>query len=128
VYTLETLIVLLLVALVIGLVAGGIIAQRMAPSRQSQQELEASLEEMKTQQSKYQQEVAEHFCETGQLLNQLTKSYQDVHNHLAKGVHLLGDQDIQPALKLIEENQRFGGEATASSDEWKTRIIPLSHR
>ncbi|MBL4826659.1 MAG: DUF1043 family protein [Spongiibacteraceae bacterium] len=104
-YTLETLITLVVVALVIGLVAGAIIAQRRAPSLQSQQEMEKHVEELQQQQKDYQQDVTEHFSQTGQLLSQLTNSYQDVHNHLANGALKLADHKVGESISILTDKQ-----------------------
>lgn len=103
-YSLELVITVALIAVVIGLIAGFFLAHRTAPSQRSQRQLESQVHEMQQQQESYQQEVSEHFVETGQLLNQLTNSYRDVHNHLAKGAQrLAGDTDTE-LLKLAPEN------------------------
>jgi uncharacterized protein len=112
VYSLETLIALVLVALVIGLIAGAIVTQRIAPSKQSQKDMEKHLEDLQQQQKSYQQEVVEHFSQTGQLLNQLTASYRDVHEHLANGAQLLADQKAGDAIGVLPSNEDTKSEAT----------------
>ena len=100
-YSLELLITFSLAAIVFGLIAGYMIAQRTAPSRQSQHQLEDHLSKLQQQQEHYQHEVTEHFVETSDLLNQLTRSYHDVHNHLAKGAQLLAGANASENLKAL---------------------------
>jgi uncharacterized membrane-anchored protein YhcB (DUF1043 family) len=105
VYTLEFLVTVALAAVVIGLAAGFLIALRKSPSQQSQRQLENHLSELQQQQQDYQHEVTEHFSETANLLNQLTHSYRDVHNHLAKGAQLLAGEQASESLKALAEDK-----------------------
>lgn len=102
VHSLELVITVAFAMTIIGLAAGYLIALRAAPSRQSQRQLEEHLNDMKQQQESYQSEVSEHFVETADLLNQLTTSYRDVHNHLAKGAQLLAGDNAKETLKALE--------------------------
>ncbi len=100
-YSLEIIITVGLAATIIGLIAGFFIAQRAAPTQRSQRQLETHLHEMQQQQQDYQQEVSEHFVETATLLNQLSSSYRDVHNHLAKGAQLLAGENASESIKTL---------------------------
>lgn len=116
-YSLELVITVALAAVVIGVIAGFFIAQRTAPSQRSQRQLENQIDEMQQQQETYQQEVSEHFVETGQLLNQLTNSYRDVHNHLAKGAHQLAGETatqlLQPAPESVNDEPLVSEDSVA---------------
>lgn len=103
-YSLELVLTVGLAATVIGLIAGYIIALRAAPSQQSQRQLETHLSEMQQQQENYQHEVSDHFVETADLLNQLTNSYRDVHNHLAKGAQKLAGDNASESLKSLADD------------------------
>lgn len=92
-YSLYDLTIISLSLLFVGLIVGYLWAAKRAPSPQAQRKLEEHLQKLESQQEDYQHQVNEHFSETAALLNQLTDSYRDVHNHLAKGAQLLcGDQ------------------------------------
>ncbi len=98
---------LLVACIAVGIIAffGGIIlGQRRGTSGKVQRELERQLGEMQQQQQSYQSEVTEHFMETAQLLDQLTNSYRDVHNHLAQGAHLLAGEAVGKTLDMLPEN------------------------
>lgn len=101
VYSLEFVITVGLAAIVIGIITGSVITQRSAPSKRSQRQVENHLTELQQQQQDYQHEVNEHFSETANLLNQLTDSYQQVHNHLAKGAQLLATDSASESVKMI---------------------------
>lgn len=107
-YSLEILLTAGLAMLVVGLIAGFFIAQRTSPSQQSQRQMEQHLAELQQQQQDYQHEVTEHFTETAELLNQLTSSYRDVHNHLAKGAQRLAGDAARQSMKMIETEEHSG--------------------
>ncbi|MEE8059665.1 MAG: DUF1043 family protein [Pseudomonadales bacterium] len=115
-YTLEFLLTVGLAAIIIGLVGGFLIAQRTSASQQSQRELENHLSELQQQQQDYQHEVTEHFSETADLLNQLTTSYRDVHNHLARGAQLLAGENASESLKTLPENKVMQTDKTLDED------------
>ncbi len=100
-YSLELLLAFGLAMLLIGLIGGFLIAQKSANSPQAQRKLEKHLDDLERKQQDYQHEVTEHFVETAELLNQLTDSYRDVHNHLAKGAQKLAGENAQQSLKMI---------------------------
>ena len=84
-YDLTIVIAAAAAALIAGLAAGLLIGRRSSPAGQKHREVERKLDQVLQDKKVYEDEVVEHFSETAQLLNQLTSSYRDVHNHLAKG-------------------------------------------
>lgn len=106
VYSLELVITVGIATLIIGAIVGAIIAQRTGASQRTQREMEAQLTELQQQAQTYQKEVSEHFSETADLLNQLTTSYRDVHNHLAKGAQALAvDGRASQRLKSLPSEE-----------------------
>jgi uncharacterized membrane-anchored protein YhcB (DUF1043 family) len=103
VYSLEIIITVSLAAVVFGLLIGFFLAHRTAPSQRSQRQLETRLHELMQQQQDYQHEVSEHFIETGVLLDQLTSSYRDVHNHLAQGAQRLASEQASLSIKSLPD-------------------------
>ncbi len=71
--------------LVAGIVIGLLIGRRQSPSSQKHREVERKLDQVLQDKKVFEDEVVEHFSETAKLLNNLTESYRDVHNHLARG-------------------------------------------
>jgi uncharacterized protein len=104
VYSLELVITVCLAATVIGLIVGFLISQKATPSQQNQRQLESHLNDLQQQQESYQSEVTEHFMETAELLNTLTDSYRDVHNHLAKGAQMLAGENASESLKALSDD------------------------
>lgn len=117
-YSLEALISTAIITLVLGTVLGLIISQRKGPSIKAQRDMEKHLSEMQKQQQNYQQEVTEHFTQTAALLDQLSESYRDVHNHLAKGAHKLAGEAASSKLSMLPDQS---GEI---SDEELSHITP----
>lgn len=72
-------------ALVVGLVLGLLIGRRSSPAGQKHREVERRLDQVLQDKKAYEDEVVEHFSDTARLLNNLTESYREVHNHLATG-------------------------------------------
>ena len=88
-YSINTLLLAIVVALLTGAAVGALISRRLSPDAGKQRELERSLERLSQQQKSYQHEVVEHFTDTAKLLGNLAESYRDVHNHLAHGATTL---------------------------------------
>lgn len=57
-------------------------------------DLESRLHEAENALQTYQHDVAEHFAQTSQLVNNLTQSYRDVHEHLANSAMKLATPAI----------------------------------
>jgi uncharacterized protein len=100
VFTLSTLIITAIVVALLGAVAGAGIARSMRPQAQ---DLETRLQSAEEQLKVYQQEVSEHFLETSRLVNQLTQSYKEVHEHLADSALKLSNPEI--SRQLMEAGQ-----------------------
>ena len=105
-YSLELVITVGLVFTILGVVIGYIAAQRNSSAQQTQRQLQTRLTEMQEQQESYQSEVSEHFSKTADLLNQLTDSYRDVHNHLASGVQMLGNEEAGDSIKTLPDDDK----------------------
>jgi uncharacterized protein len=75
--------------LLIGLAAGFFAGRRSSDAAQRCRDLERRLDQAIQDKRAYEDEVVEHFSRTAQLLNGLTASYREVHNHLANGAGTL---------------------------------------
>ena len=75
--------------LVLGLIIGLLSGRRMSPGSQKYREVERRLDQVLQDKKAYEDEVAGHFSDTAKLLNNLTDSYRDVHQHLARGANAL---------------------------------------
>lgn len=75
--------------LIVGAGLGLLLGQRTSAAAQKHREVERKLDQLLQDKKAYEDEVVEHFSQTAQLLNQLTTSYRNVHNHLANGAESL---------------------------------------
>ena len=80
--------------LVAGLIVGFIMARTLHPQERARKDLEDKLQQSQDQIKDYQQEVTEHFMKTSELVNNLSHSYRDVHEHLATGAMRLTNTEI----------------------------------
>jgi uncharacterized membrane-anchored protein YhcB (DUF1043 family) len=62
-----------------------LLGRRTSPQSQKSREVERKLDQVLQDKKAYEDEVVEHFTDTAKLLNSLTDSYREVHNHLASG-------------------------------------------
>jgi uncharacterized membrane-anchored protein YhcB (DUF1043 family) len=108
VYSLSTLIISGLVCLLAG---GGIAAFILYTFRAPLlgRDLEQRLHHAETTLQGYQRDVTEHFAHTSQLVNNLTQSYRDVHEHLANGALKLATPAISRQI-LDSANNSLGGD------------------
>lgn len=103
-YPLEIMLLVSVVMLAIGGVVGLLVGRAWVPPSQ-QKELEQRLASAREELDGYQKNVARHFMDTSQKVSELTQSYRDLHEHLAKGALELTSTEI--GRKVIEA----GGEA-----------------
>jgi hypothetical protein len=92
-----------LVALAVGGVIGYLLGRSGSDAGQ-RQALSSQLDAAKEELNSYKQDVTEHFEKTAELVNQLTHTYKDVHQHLASGAQSLCDSDTA-SLALKESMQ-----------------------
>ena len=88
-YTLGIVILVGIVCAMIGVVIGVALQKQLGSSESQMREIKAELEAAKNSKAQYQQQVAEHFSASANLINELTFKYKDVHDHLAAGADTL---------------------------------------
>ncbi len=94
-----------LVALIVGCIGGILLSRLLSPQQQKARSLEAQLQDTEKKLIDYQQEVTEHFAQTAKLVNTLTQSYRDVHEHLANDALKLANVDISRQLLSSAEKE-----------------------
>lgn len=113
-FSLETLIMVGVILFCIGGLVGAIIGRSLIPP-QGQRELEERLQACRNELSSYQQDVAQHFADTSQLVNKLTRTYRDVHEHLAQGAMQLTNAEI--SQKMLQAGEGFSTDKPADAIE-----------
>jgi uncharacterized membrane-anchored protein YhcB (DUF1043 family) len=73
------------VLLLVGVGLGVLLGRGTSSDSQKSREVERKLDQVLQDKKAYEDEVVEHFSDTAKLLNNLTDSYREVHNHLASG-------------------------------------------
>ncbi len=96
---------LYIVTLVIGGFAGYALAKARNPDNRVR-ELEEHLHALQGKYDHYQDAVTQHFVSTAQLVNNLSNSYREVHEHLRQG-----------AESLCADNRRHGSSNPANAFE-----------
>ncbi len=105
VISLGTLIMMGAAVLIMGLVIGVVFGRSTSPAGQKYRDVERKLDQILQDKKAYEDEVVEHFTDTAKLLNNLTESYRDVHNHLAKGAATLCQGEGPISLDRLEDGR-----------------------
>ncbi len=121
-YNLPELIVVGIVALLVGTGIGVFVTKMFAPDNRKRQELEKQLHTANASLKNYQQEVSEHYVKTAKLVEDLTDSYRNVHNHLAEGAAtLLTTRGAAPLMKTIPSREQI---EAISELPGKDKVLP----
>lgn len=88
-YSLAIVIISAIVCLLLGLGVGLLVGRRSSADSKKFREAERKLDQVIQDKRAYEDEVVDHFSKTARLLNSLTDSYREVHNHLATGAATL---------------------------------------
>lgn len=88
-YSLEMVLAIAAIAVIVGLLGGVFIGRRTSGSANRYRDVALKLDQVMQDKKAYEADVVEHFSETAKLLNGLTESYREVHNHLAQGADKL---------------------------------------
>lgn len=88
-YEIEVVIFTGAVAAIVGLLLGAGLHRSVGSSSAKVKRLKRDLERAEESNRNYQRDVAEHFGETANLLNGLTRQYKSIHDHLAGGADKL---------------------------------------
>lgn len=116
-FSLEILLMISAIVFCVGGLIGAVISRSLVPPEQ-QRDLEKSLDLARQELNQYQQEVAQHFADTSKLVNNLTQSYREVHEHLAKGAISLTNSEIGRDM-LATGDPHLGIEAKFEMDDIK---------
>ena len=110
---------------VLALVAGfslGLLTSYLRSSRRLEnRDLERQLADASATLRQYRQEVSDHYVKTAGLVDALTDSYRELHNHLAEGAaSLLDTRGVQPLMHNIPSRDKI----EALADPGSYRIQP----
>jgi uncharacterized membrane-anchored protein YhcB (DUF1043 family) len=94
--------------LAVGIAIGYFVAGRVNNNPTKIGELEQQLQDLQRSQSRYRDEVSEHFSTTAELVQQMTDSYRDVYQHLANGAQDLCSGEVASKLLPASSEVVFG--------------------
>jgi len=100
-----TWVLYLCIGIIIGGMAGFYFAKLGDFSKKQKQELEDKLQKSERELVEYKDQVTTHFRETAGLINNMTESYQKVHEHLARGSYELCNNAIEVNKLTVSSNQ-----------------------
>ena len=89
-----------LASLAVGLVIGTLVGRTLSGATKQRRTLTEELRKKDDELKTYQHKVTEHFMTTSELVNNLTHSYKEVHQHLADSAMTLTNPEI--SNKLLE--------------------------
>lgn len=102
------LILIALATLVIGLIAGVLIGRSGQSTSLRQRRLEQQIDELRSEYTRYQAQVNEHFMESAHMMRRLNDVYRDVSQHMARGANrLCHDEDWLDELNQKEDTARL---------------------
>lgn len=106
------LILIAAAALIIGLIAGVLIGRSNQSTSLRQRRVEQQIDELKSEYTRYQAQVNEHFMESAHLLRRFNDTYRDVNQHMARGANrLCNDED------WLEEIEKTTTKARIQADQ-----------
>ncbi len=108
-------IIIALVSLVIGLVIGTLIGRSLSSTTKQRRTLTEELRKKDDELKTYQHKVTEHFMTTSELINNLTQSYKEVHQHLADSAMTLTNPEVSNKLLEAASGNLGIAHTTASS-------------
>jgi uncharacterized membrane-anchored protein YhcB (DUF1043 family) len=120
VFTLTAVIAIALGSLIIGCIIGAVLTRTLSPQEQRAKSMENRLKESEHKLNEYQQEVTQHFADTAQLVNNLTQSYRDVHEHLSSNALKLANVDISRQLiSGAGSDDKILGDASINEEDFQ---------
>lgn len=123
-FSLTTIIFAVATSLLCGGILGAFLMFALRPQEKLNRQLETQLMDTEERLREYQQEVTQHFVETSELINNLTRSYRDVHEHLANSALKLSNAEISRQItqagdgKLLEKKSDSEEPQVQAPTDW----------
>lgn len=104
------LILAAIAALVVGIVIGVLVSRSGQTTNLRQRRVEQQIEELRSEYTRYQAQVNEHFMESAHLLRRFNDAYRDVNLHMARGANrLCNDEEWMDELERETARARLEG-------------------
>lgn len=102
------LILAAIAALIVGIVIGVLVGRSGQGATLRQRRAEQQIEELRSEYTRYQAQVNEHFMESAHLLRRFNDAYRDVNQHMARGANrLCNDEDWLEELESEKARARL---------------------
>ena len=121
-----TWVLYLCIGIVIGGMAGFYFAKLDDFSKKQKQELEDKLNKTEQELVEYKDQVTAHFIETANLINNMTESYQKVHEHLAKGSVELCNNAVEVNKLTVSSDQLLSAQKSGSNAQDAGEVTNLA--
>jgi uncharacterized membrane-anchored protein YhcB (DUF1043 family) len=123
-----------ILGVLIGVLLGSIITYLLVARDRRTHELQLELNQLTERFTEYRDQVTQHFMRTSELVQEMTRSYRDVYEHLATGAqNLCGDAEEKWQLdhrkteeQLTDESGRDSGLETADNEADYDELEELS--
>lgn len=132
-YTLESVVFIVLIALVAGASLCYLALKYFGSQEQLNKNLAEKLQQAEESHTDYQTQVTEHFIETSKRVNNLTKNYKEVHEYLASSAMKLANPNLSQNILEQANNNLPGpesiieGQANPSQTSLHTDDETLEH-
>jgi uncharacterized membrane-anchored protein YhcB (DUF1043 family) len=111
----------------LGIGLGSVVTYVLASRNNRNQNLQAELDHLVEQFADYREQVGQHFMHTSDLVQEMTRSYRAVYEHLATGAyHLCSEQPDTPTLGHRSPDALATGSATPADDPEYDELAELS--
>lgn len=116
-----------ILGVLLGIGLGSIVAYALTSRNSRNQNLQAELDQLNERFTEYREQVSQHFMHTSDLVQEMTRSYRSVYEHLATGAyHLCGEQAETPSLGHQPEDTLAADNATSTNDSEYNELAELS--
>ena len=123
-----------ILGVLVGTMLGSIATYLLVARNRKTHQLQLELNQLTERFTEYRDQVTQHFMRTSELVQEMTRSYRDVYEHLASGAqNLCGDTDERWQLdhretgeQLSNESDHDSGQASADDDADYDELEELS--
>ena len=106
-----------LLGVLVGVLLGSIATYLMVARNRKTHQLQLELNQLTERFTEYRDQVTQHFMRTSELVQEMTRSYRDVYEHLASGArNLCGDADERWQLDHDEAAEQLADASERETD------------
>ncbi len=113
-----------IICLAAGVALGALVSRLFFSDTAKVKTLSNELNQLQDEHNDYRQSVYSHFENTAHLVNNLTQSYKDVYDRLARDADILCPEDISSQLSLTKKSSDLLGTKTEGLDDQMDDLFP----